>query len=145
MEKKDETVEFIQQHIFLIAVVVGSFTAFMFLTFKPRAGKLVNASDATFLLNRENARFIDVRSLDEFQKEHIPNAQNVPLDVLMKEGAARLEAYKNAPLILYCASGIRAEKACAVLKRAGFEKLHNLEGGFDSWLSANHPTQKAKT
>ena len=133
--------DFIQQHLFLIAVVVGSLFAFLYLTFKGRAGKLVSASEATLLMNRENAIFLDVRSREEFIKGHIPHARHLALEGFQK-AIESLKDFKETPIIAYCASGVRSEKALKLLKSAQFQKLYNLDGGFEAWSSANYPTKK---
>lgn len=132
---------FIQQHLFLIAICLGSLIAFLFLTFQQKVGKVLNNADATFLMNRENAKVIDVRTKEEFLKGHIPNAKNMPLSKF-KEEWIQLKNNENVPLIIYCQSGIQAEKALKILKENHFQKLFNLEGGFQSWVAAGYPAQK---
>ena len=39
------------------------------------------------------------------------------------------EEYKSLPLVMYCTGGIRCEKASAVMMKAGFEDIRQLEGG----------------
>ena len=38
-----------------------------------------------------------------------------------------------------CRSGAQSAQACATLRKAGFEKVHNLRGGVLAWQSANLP------
>ncbi len=134
-------IDFIQQHLFLIAVCLGSLFAFLYLTFKGKTGEAVNNSEATLLMNRENALFIDVRNKDEFIKGHIPGARHLALENFQKT-IESLNAFKETPIIAYCASGVRTEKALKLLKSAQFQKLYQLEGGFDAWSSAGYPVKK---
>ena len=43
---------------------------------------------------------------------------------------------------LYCRSGNRSVAACKILKKNGFENVHNLGGGIMAWESANLPVTK---
>ena len=55
-----------------------------------------------------NAQLLDVRTADEYQQSHAPQAIHIPLDQL----AARLtELDKNRPIAVHCRSGARAEMA----------------------------------
>lgn len=133
--------DFVQQHLFLVAVCLGSLFAFLYLTFKGKTGKTLSTSEAILLMNRENALIIDVRNKEEFIKGHIPNARHTALENLQKT-LESLSAFKEKPIIAYCASGVRSEKALQLLKSAQFQRLYQLEGGFQAWSSAGYPTQK---
>ena len=39
----------------------------------------------------------------------------------------------DTPIVLYCYKGVRSMSALQELKKAGFSKLNNLEGGIDRW------------
>lgn len=77
---------------------------------------------------KEGAKIIDVRSKSEFQSGHVNGSINIPLDQLANS-ISKLD--KQKPIITCCASGMRSASAKSILKRAGFEKVHN--GG--SWMS----------
>jgi phage shock protein E len=85
----------------------------------------------------QQAVLIDVRSPQEFASGHLDNAKNIPLDVLAK--SANRELRKSAPLIVYCASGMRSRAAVGVLKNQGFNQvvngggLHKLAAAVRSW------------
>jgi len=55
---------------------------------------------------------------------------------------AEIEKYKDKPLIVCCASGMRSSKACRELKGLGFTQLYNLTGGIDAWTQAGLPVKK---
>jgi rhodanese-related sulfurtransferase len=40
---------------------------------------------------------------------------------------------KNKPVLVYCAAGGRSASAAKDLKKAGFKKVYDLEGGYDAW------------
>ena len=76
------------------------------------------------------AKLVDVRSTGEFASGHLPNAINVPVQSL-GAGVSKL-GQKDAPLILYCASGARSAMARSTLKRMGFTQVYNL-GPMSRW------------
>ncbi|PCI08309.1 MAG: hypothetical protein COB77_02585 [Gammaproteobacteria bacterium] len=41
--------------------------------------------------------------------------------------------------MIYCYTGNTAIRAIKMLKKAGFEKVNNLEGGIAAWKEANLP------
>lgn len=133
--------EFINQNILLISIVVFSGLGLLKPLFFRGAGNGVNPGQATLLINREDAHVIDVREADEFAAGHLPDAKNVPLSKLA-DRLDELAAWKDKPLIVCCATGMRSGKACGQLKKAGFARLHELTGGVDAWVGAGYPVKK---
>lgn len=125
------------QNLWLVVLAVGS--AFMLLWPGFRTGKGVSPTDATLLINRENALIVDVRAPAEFATGHLPEAKNVPLDKLES-----LDAAKDRPLLLVCASGVRSGQAVNKLNKSGYTRAVSLEGGLDAWLAAKLPIVKEK-
>lgn len=67
---------------------------------------------------------IDVREEDEFLAGHYEGALNIPLSTIPSN--PRLgELSKDTPLVLYCRSGGRSEKALQALKKLGYSNLTN--------------------
>ena len=62
--------------------------------------------------------------------------------VLTGRRLAELEKYKGKPIIAVCRSGNRSGSACGMLKKAGFENLHNLAGGMQAWEQAGLPRER---
>jgi phage shock protein E len=74
------------------------------------------------------ARIVDVRSPAEFKDGAYPGAVNIPLPLLplkMSELGPR-----EAPIVLYCASGARSGQGMRFLKQNGFTDVINA-GGLD--------------
>ena len=132
--------EFINQNILLIGVVVTSGLALAW-QFLAKNSAAINPAEATLLINREDAQVVDVREADEFAGGHLPEARNIPAGMLAVR-VGEIEKFKDRPLILCCASGIRSGKACEQLKKAGFTRLYSLDGGFDAWRQAGLPVRK---
>lgn len=86
----------------------------------------VEASDIEKLV--KNKEFLlDVREEYEYQDGHIKGAVNLPLrEILGKKDSLP----KDKDIYVYCRSGHRSADAVNFLKSLGFEKVHNVEGGF---------------
>ncbi len=134
--------EFIQQNIILAAaaVVSGGLLIFMSLR-RPDAKHAVNATQATMLINREDAAIIDVREPFEYVEGHLPESRNIPMDQL-EQRLGDLERRKEAPVILVCQTGARSMDACKKLEGLGFTRVHNLDGGVAAWRTAGLPLRK---
>lgn len=102
----------------------------------------VGTTQATHLVNREDALVLDVREDKEIADGIIINAKHLPLSRL-KDSLSSIEQYKDKPIIVYCRSGNRSMQACKTLSKAGFSKSFNLSGGYTAWLSANLPVTKS--
>lgn len=134
--------EFIQQNIYLVILACASGGALLFLTLRGSSGgNGLSPTQATLLINREDAVVIDVRGADEYAGGHIPEARNIPLDRL-EERVGELEKFKERPILLVCQSGARSGKALQQLAKLGFSRLHNLDGGVGAWATAGLPLKK---
>lgn len=80
------------------------------------------------LIRDKHVVFVDVRSPQEFNEDHIRDAVNIPLDQIM----GRLDELEGieGPIILYCRSGNRSGMALHILQAEGFRNLYN-GGGID--------------
>ena len=86
----------------------------------------VEANDIENLL--KNKEFLlDVREEYEYQDGHIKGAVNLPLREILSQKDA---LPKDRDIYVYCRSGHRSADAVNFLKSLGFEKIHNIEGGF---------------
>ncbi len=77
------------------------------------------------------AVIIDVRTPDEFKSGHIPQSQNIPLQILQQK--INDVKKKNKPVIACCASGGRSSMATTMLQNAGIEAVNG--GGWHSLQS----------
>jgi len=136
-------VKFLQDNILLIAVAFVS-GAMLLWPYVRRAtgGPSVGPSQATQLINREDAMVIDVREPGEYGAGHILGAKNVPLSRVDTGGADIAGKRKDRPVILYCDSGNRSAKAAAVLRGQGYTRVLNLSGGIGAWQQAGLPVEK---
>lgn len=88
-----------------------------------RAGQI--SAQAALAHFKNGALVIDVRSPDEFDSGHLPQAVNVPLNALETDLPHRVKD-KNQVLLLHCLSGTRSGMAMAKLRRMGYPNVHNL-------------------
>lgn len=81
----------------------------------------------------DNAVILDVRTEDEFNQGHIPNALN--LDIYKGQGFIyKLEELdKDKHYYVYCRSGARSQQACSIMNQLGFTDAYNLAGGIMEW------------
>ncbi len=133
--------DFINQNILLISIVVVSGLGLLWPLFARPSGNSVDPGQATLLINREDAQILDVREASEFAAGHLPEARNIPVDKLA-DRIGELDKFKDKPIIVCCASGMRSGKACGELKKQGFDRLYNLAGGVDAWVGAGYPIKK---
>lgn len=101
----------------------------------------VDPGGATALINHENAVVVDVRPAADFAKGHIINAMNLPMNGFAKQ-IGTLEKHRDHPIVVNCRSGAQSAQACALLRKQGFTKVHNLRGGLLAWQSANLPVTR---
>lgn len=78
---------------------------------------------------KAGAVVVDVRSPEEFEDEHFPNAINIPVNVIQAQ--ADSIGPKDKPVVLYCASGARSALAARFLKMVGFTDVMNAGGLWD--------------
>ena len=143
---EQQFIEFVGNHVYwfvALSVVLGLFV-WSFLGDMVTGVKPLVPSEATLLINHENAVVLDVREDNEYAQGHILNSVHIPLSTLSNK-MERLEKYRNRPIIASCMSGNRSGRACGVLKKNGFEKVHNLKGGIIAWQNASLPLTKGKT
>ncbi|RAR75572.1 thioredoxin domain-containing protein [Flavobacterium aciduliphilum] len=84
------------------------------------------------LKSTNHAQLIDVRTPEEFESNHIPNALNVDYNNPEFENQiAKLD--KTKPTFVYCLSGGRSSEAVKLMEQMGFTELYNMEGGMMKW------------
>ena len=81
----------------------------------------------------QNAVMLDVRTEDECDQGIIESSINI--DIYKEpEFVAAIEALdKSKNYYVYCRSGVRSAKACAIMNELGIENAYNLLGGIIEW------------
>lgn len=75
------------------------------------------------IIKNPSTVIIDVRSPWEFEMEHIPGAQNIPLEEVMHK-VNEFKTLQN-PIVLYCRSGARSGMAAGILAQNGIAQVYN--------------------
>ena len=135
--------EFIHNNILLVIAAAASGTMLLWSFLGSRVSGIseIGTLEATRLMN-EDALMLDVREDNEWAVGHIPNARHIRLGELSNQ-LTSLEKFKDQPIVVYCRSGHRSARACALLKKSGYSNANNLAGGIIAWEQANLPiTQK---
>ena len=96
-------------------------------------GERISPQDLKNLLdNKEDILVLDTRNEYETRVGKFENAIDLNLDTFrdFPEAIESLpEEYKDKQIVMYCTGGIRCEKASAVMMKAGFADVKQLEGG----------------
>jgi sulfur-carrier protein adenylyltransferase/sulfurtransferase len=81
------------------------------------------------------ATIVDVREASEWDQGHVPGASHVSKSYIEQqiEGVA---PDRDAPVILYCAGGVRSLFAAQTLEGMGYTNVASMSGGFQGWKSA---------
>jgi phage shock protein E len=74
-----------------------------------------------------DVQVIDVRSDAEWEEGHHPDALHLP-HTLILDGKGFADLDKTKPVVLYCRSGGRAQRAADFLVAQGFQDVKNLGG-----------------
>ncbi len=84
---------------------------------------------------------IDVREDSEWDQGHLPNALHISKSYVEQqiEGAV---GDRDAPVVLYCAGGVRSLFAAQTLEQLGYTNVASMSGGFQAWKSAGLPWDK---
>ena len=78
----------------------------------------------------KNVQFIDVRTPGEYRANHRKPFKNIPLANLASE-INKLD--KEKEIVVICQSGMRSKQAAKLLKRHGFQKIYNVQGGMSAF------------
>lgn len=115
---------------FLVGMIINSFL---------KSGGDISPQQTVQLMSHEAGSIIvDVREDKEYSSGHIKNSIHIPLSALSSR-LDELKKYKEKNVILGCRSGSRSGRACGMLKKKGFAKVHNLRGGILAWENDNLP------
>lgn len=90
---------------------------------------------------KENFTLVDVRESDEFREGFIPGAVHLPRGFLELEAEGKLPD-KAAPIVTYCAGGVRSVLAARSLAELGYTQVVSAELGFRRWKELGYPIEK---
>lgn len=99
---------------------------------KEMSYKQIGMKEAVSMMATETDYIIlDVRTPEEFAEKHIPNAINVPNEVIGTEEIVELPD-KDQLILVYCRSGNRSKQASEKLVALGYTNIYEF-GGINDW------------
>ena len=93
--------------------------------------KKITSDEAKNIMLTEKPIVVDVRSLEEYNEGHIPNAISVPLETIENEAETKLKN-KDDLILVYCRSGRRSREAALKLIEKGYTNVIDF-GGIKDW------------
>jgi len=96
--------------------------------------KRIETKDASMII-------LDVRTPEEFAAGHVPGAINIPYTHLPAR-VSELPDAGDKEIVLYCATGVRAERAAQRIREHGYTRLLHLDGDMKAWDEKNRPKVK---
>lgn len=95
--------------------------------------KINNSDPATFIETAKslpNAIFLDVRTELEWKQQPVSFANTVQLNYLAPQFLEEFEALSpSCAYFVFCKTGRRSIRVCALLYNSGIKEIYNLEGG----------------
>jgi len=86
---------------------------------------------------------VDVSSIQDFEKGHIPGAKHVAMSQFDPENKD-LAKVRELPVALVCRTGATSALAAKRLAKAGFKQVFWLDGGVSAWQSADLPVARGR-
>lgn len=95
----------------------------------------------TYLIeNTPNFILIDIRNSKEFRDFHIKRSILIdPANII--EQVSKLAVSKNTKLVIYDSNNSTSPYIANELLGEGYHNVSILEGGFQQWISENHPIE----
>ncbi len=84
---------------------------------------------------------LDVREPDEFDQGALPGVIHIPRGHLEAQIESRITD-KTAPVIAYCAGGVRSAFAAKTLQELGYSNVVSMAGGFGKWKDEGRAWRK---
>ena len=108
-----------------------------------RGYRALRPAQLTDLINREDALLVDLSPAGDFEKGHIAGAKNIAAAQFDPEHK-QLAKVRDLPVVVTCRTGQASMAAAARLRKAGFTRVHWLEGGVAAWQQADLPLVRGR-
>jgi len=89
-------------------------------------------------ISNDNVLLFDVRTMDEFNSGHLKGSINIDFYEEKLFDKFFKKVNKSKPIYIYCRSGNRSKKSSEKLKKLGFVKIFDLEGGYKNWIKKSN-------
>jgi rhodanese-related sulfurtransferase len=103
----------------------------------------IRRKDVKTLIAQDRAQLLEVLPAEEYDKEHLPKAVNIPLKQLTPDSTRHLR--KDQALIVYCANYQcdLSARAAWRLESMGFQEVYRYTPGKEDWIAAGFETEGA--
>lgn len=91
----------------------------------------ISAEEGKQMMDESQVTIVDVRTMEEYDEEHMKDAINVPNETIGSEMPEALPD-KDATLIVYCRTGVRSKDASDKLVEMGYQNVYDI-GGIVDW------------
>lgn len=141
-----EIMPFVSKHIILSLAWISLLVALIIIIFNSHFSKVkeVSRSEATRLINKEDAVMVDTRSRDDFYKGHLANAINLTASEIKSGNLGTLKKHKAQLIIVACANGTASREPAENLNKLGFDNVVILKEGIAGWNAENLPLVREK-
>lgn len=85
--------------------------------------------------SEKSVMIVDVRTKEEYEEKHITDAILIPNETIGDTDPQELTD-KNAPILVYCRSGVRSKQASEKLINLGYTQIYDI-GGITTWPYEN--------
>ena len=92
----------------------------------------IDTNEAASRITAGGVIVLDVREPDEYEQGALPDALHIPRGHLEAQIEARI-VEKTAPVLVYCAGGVRSAFATKTLHELGYTNVVSVAGGFQKW------------
>ena len=91
--------------------------------------------------NEQSLVIIDVLGEEQFEKEHVPGAINIPYERVAHEALDRFD--KEDSIVVYCKNEActASPKAAKKLEDLGFKHVYDFENGIEGWKNSGRSAE----
>jgi len=102
------------------------------------AYEVLSFDDFKNKISKNDVLLFDVRTMEEFNSGHLKGSVNIDFydEKLFDKFFKKVK--KSEPIYIYCRSGNRSQKSSEILKKLGFVKIYDLEGGYKNWINKSN-------
>jgi rhodanese-related sulfurtransferase len=102
----------------------------------------VSAEALEQLRQTAGVQLLDVRTLEEWRRSHIPGSINLPITQCTRDHIAALNLDPGRPIVAICLSAHRSRPAVRQLRSMGFVQASQLQGGMLRWWQLELPCER---
>ena len=119
-------------------LVILLFPLLVFSQENTNAYEVLSYDDFKNQISKNDVLLFDVRTMEEFNSGHLKGSVNIDFydEKLFDKFFNKVE--KSEPIYIYCRSGNRSQKSSEKLKKLGFVKIYDLEGGYKNWVNKSN-------